>query len=464
MKKTYFSILCIMVCGILTVNAQLLPGYNTMFYNTVVSAAEGVGKPFFLMQKVTAMTGVTVEHDSLLRFEGNLYKVHSEYQNPVTGNPNHYYVEASEFQAYQIESLVPVWPLKIPNVLYKYSDSVFNSLADCVGYGTRLLAAVGDTTTAGNAYLTLISLMKQNNTTMFASPGWVASAYEFGAAFATLPDVNSTGWGYVAGSILADSINAYNQSINPALNAYDGANKGGYNNAGTGDILSLSYAPGEPSNGHFMVISNAPYLVGYDTVHKYYPNVPAASINTFLTTYHVYATPVYDCSGKKAHFNDSRKFMSGIGHGTLWVLTDPASETPVGYIFEPPAPSVTAISPFVLGPTHLWAITVGRYKDGSVGLQDPENIPVKLPVLLQNVPNPVINSTSFTYILPESGRASLSIFDMEGSLVRTLVDDQQQAGSHTCRFEAANIPSGVYHCVLSWNSLIASRKLIIGRP
>jgi hypothetical protein len=202
-------------CGVCNTQAQLLPGYNPMFYNTVVSAAEGVGKPFFLMQHVMTMPGVTVIHDSVLAFEGKHYKVHSEYQNPVTGNPNHYYVDASEYAAYQIQSLAPVWPTRIPNVLYNYSDSTFNSLADCVGYGTRLLAAIGDVTTAGNSYLALIATVKLANTTMFASPGWVASAYEFGAAFATLPDVNTTGWGYVAGSVLADSINAFNHQSEP---------------------------------------------------------------------------------------------------------------------------------------------------------------------------------------------------------------------------------------------------------
>jgi hypothetical protein len=74
-------------CGISTKMAQLLPGYIPC--NTVITAAEGVGKPFFLMQGVTSMPGVTVFHDSVLIFEGKHYKVHSEYQNPVTGNPNH---------------------------------------------------------------------------------------------------------------------------------------------------------------------------------------------------------------------------------------------------------------------------------------------------------------------------------------------------------------------------------------
>jgi hypothetical protein len=459
MKKLTLFIVMSAFCGVCTTYAQLLPGYNPMFYNTVVSAAEGVGKPFFLMQGVMTMPGVTVFHDSVLSFEGHHYKVHSEYQNPVTGNPNHYYVDAAEYDAYQIQSLAPVWPARIPNVLYNYSDSTFNSLADCVGYGTRLLSAIGDATTAGNSYLALIATVKLANTTMFASPGWVASAYEFGAAFATLSDVNTTGWGYVAGSVLADSINAFNHQSEPTLNTYNGINKPGYNNAAPGDILSLSYRPGGASNGHFMVITNTPYLIGYDTIHKYYPNVPDASINNFLGTYHVYATPVYDCSGKKAHFNDSRKFMSGIGHGTLWIMTDPANETPMGYIFEPPVPTVTAISPFILGPTHLWAITVGRFKEGSLEVPNQGSLHRDTPFLMQNFPNPVNNSTAITFFIPGTGKTMLNIYDMKGNLVVTPVDGIQPAGSHTCRVETADLPGGIYLYSLTWKDMILSGKM-----
>jgi hypothetical protein len=461
MKKSALFFIFFAFGGVCTTHAQLLPGYNPMFYNTVVSAAEGVGKPFFLMQKVLTMPGVTVFHDSLLAFEGKHYKVHSEYQNPVTGNTNHYYLDASEYASYQIQSLASVWPARIPNVLYKYSDSVFNSLADCVGYGTRLLSSVGDTSLAGNSYRVLITTIKQANTTMFASPGWVASAYEIGAAFATLPAVNATGWGYVAGSVLADSINAYNHRTVPTLNTYNGINKAGYNNAVPGDILSFSYRPGGASNGHFMVIANTPYLIGYDTIHKYYPNVSAASINSFLSTYHVYATPVFDCSGKHAHFNDSRIFMSGIGHGTLWIMADPSNETPMGYIFEPPVQSVTTISPYILGPTHLWAITVGRYQEGSVVVPDQGNLLRDAPYLMQNFPNPVNTSTSITYFIPGTGNAMLYVYNINGNLVSKLVDGIQTAGFHTCRFEPTDLPGGIYTYTLRWKGVILSGKMLV---
>ncbi|MEI6436823.1 MAG: hypothetical protein WCP32_18510 [Bacteroidota bacterium] len=289
----------------------------------------------------------------------------------------------------------------------------------------------------------------------------MSSAYEFGAAFATLPNVNATGWGYIAGSVLADSINANNHRLDPTLNTYNGINKAGFNNVAPGDILSFSYKPGVASNGHFMVIANNPYLIGYDTVHKYYPNVSAASINIFLSSYHVYATPVYDCRGKKAHFNDSRKFMSGIGHGVLWIMADPSNEIPMGYIFEPPVPTVTSISPFILGPTHLWAITVGRYKEGSVGVPDQGTLLKDIPFLKQNFPNPVKANTSITYFTPAPGKTMLNVYDLKGYMVEKLVDEIQPSGSHTCTFEPSDLPNGIYTYVLRWKGVILSGKMLV---
>jgi pullulanase len=51
-------------------------------------------------------------------------------------------------------------------------------------------------------------------------------------------------------------------------------------------------------------------------------------------------------------------------------------------------------------------------------------------VLRPNVPNPFNPQTTIKYDLPESGPVRLSVFDVAGRLVRTLVDDTMPQGSH----------------------------------
>ena len=153
--------------------------------------------------------------------------------------------------------------------------------------------------------------------------------------------------------------------------------------------------------------------------------------------------------------------MSGIGHGTLWILADPSNETPMGYIFEPSVQGATSINSYVLDATHLWAITVGRYKNGGLGMLDQGNSSADRPSLMQNVPNPVKTVTSITYTLPFEGQVSLRIYSMSGALVSTLVDETQQSGSHSSTFTIGNLPAGSYSYTLYWEKQSLTRKMIV---
>ena len=465
MKKTFCLFTSILLYTFTLMSgiseAQLLNGYNQQLYTSVYSSAEGIAMPFLLMQGYKTMPGVTIHNDTMLVFNGQTYAINSKYQNPESGNPNNYYLMPAQYGQYQIQIFKNVWPFHIPNDFYNYSDFSFSSLSDCVGYGTRLLSAVGDTTEAGNAYLKLIKTIKTANTTLIAEKGYVASAYQVGAAFPTLPDVNPAGWEYVSGNINSDSINAYNHRTEPTVLQYNGRIKGGFNLSQQGDILSFSYGPGGESNGHFMVITGTPYLINSDTVSRFYPNVPAPAVQSFLNTYNVYGTPVYDCSGKKAHFHDSRNYLSGIGHGTLWILTQPSTGVPLGFIFEPPATSATTINPILVDNASTWAITVGRYNSKGIGIElNGNEIPDKYK-LYQNYPNPFNPATTFKFLIPGQEFVELKIFDLLGSEVKTLLSEKLSSGSYSINWNAEGIASGVYYYKLTAGDFSQTRKLIL---
>lgn len=73
----------------------------------------------------------------------------------------------------------------------------------------------------------------------------------------------------------------------------------------------------------------------------------------------------------------------------------------------------------------------------------PADIPEKL-ALSQNYPNPFNTITMIRYELPEELHATIEVFDMLGQKVAVLADGKRSAGSHSVRFDASGLSSGIY--------------------
>jgi len=64
--------------------------------------------------------------------------------------------------------------------------------------------------------------------------------------------------------------------------------------------------------------------------------------------------------------------------------------------------------------------------------------------LEQNFPNPFNPSTTIQYQLPVDARVTLKVYDILGSEVITLVNEEQEAGYKEVKFNAGNFASGMY--------------------
>jgi photosystem II stability/assembly factor-like uncharacterized protein len=64
--------------------------------------------------------------------------------------------------------------------------------------------------------------------------------------------------------------------------------------------------------------------------------------------------------------------------------------------------------------------------------------------LHQNYPNPFNPSTKITFQLTKAVYAELSVFDIRGVKVKTLINKLMSAGTHVVEFNASDLPSGVY--------------------
>ncbi len=81
--------------------------------------------------------------------------------------------------------------------------------------------------------------------------------------------------------------------------------------------------------------------------------------------------------------------------------------------------------------------------------------------LEQNYPNPFNPTTAISYQLSAVSDVQLSVYNMLGQKVRTLVNKQQAAGQYSVLFIAGELPSGVYYTRLQAGEKVATRKMIL---
>ncbi len=79
-------------------------------------------------------------------------------------------------------------------------------------------------------------------------------------------------------------------------------------------------------------------------------------------------------------------------------------------------------------------------------------------ILLQNYPNPFNPTTNIAYNLPANSKVTLAIYDLQGQLVRTLVQMDQVTGNYNVQWNATNdlgspMSSGIYF----YNLMIESK-------
>ncbi|MEO8210120.1 MAG: T9SS type A sorting domain-containing protein [bacterium] len=108
-------------------------------------------------------------------------------------------------------------------------------------------------------------------------------------------------------------------------------------------------------------------------------------------------------------------------------------------------------------PIHIRtvALTVGL-----VGVSSVNEIPVNYQ-LSQNFPNPFNPSTKINYSLKNKSEVTLSIFDVSGKLVQTIVKGVQSPGSYFVEFNGAALSSGAYYYKLETEFFTDTKKMLL---
>ncbi|MEX0608391.1 MAG: T9SS type A sorting domain-containing protein [Balneolaceae bacterium] len=81
--------------------------------------------------------------------------------------------------------------------------------------------------------------------------------------------------------------------------------------------------------------------------------------------------------------------------------------------------------------------------------------------LSQNYPNPFNPTSNIVFNLPQAHDVKLEVYNINGQLVRTLVNDRMSAGEHTVQFDAGDLASGIYVYRIIAGSFVQTKKMTL---
>ena len=82
-------------------------------------------------------------------------------------------------------------------------------------------------------------------------------------------------------------------------------------------------------------------------------------------------------------------------------------------------------------------------------------------MLEQNYPNPFNPTTAINYSLAQNAEVELSIYDINGRKIATLIEGMQAAGAYSLKFNASTMPGGVYIYRLQAGQWSDTKKMLL---
>jgi hypothetical protein len=106
-------------------------------------------------------------------------------------------------------------------------------------------------------------------------------------------------------------------------------------------------------------------------------------------------------------------------------------------------------------------VKLTNYCGNLVGITGNNNsIPLKY-ALEQNYPNPFNPATVIKYQLPKSSNVKISIYDILGKEVATLINGSVEAGYHQVEFNGSNFASGLYIYKIEADGFTDVKKMML---
>ncbi len=111
-------------------------------------------------------------------------------------------------------------------------------------------------------------------------------------------------------------------------------------------------------------------------------------------------------------------------------------------------------------PGSLFVIDDIAFGDATAVAEAPGQVPSRY-ALSQNYPNPFNPTTAITFQVPKASNVKLTVYDLLGRDVATLVNEQKSPGTYSVRFDASSLSSGMYMYRLEAGTYTATRRMTL---
>lgn len=103
----------------------------------------------------------------------------------------------------------------------------------------------------------------------------------------------------------------------------------------------------------------------------------------------------------------------------------------------------------------------GRFVDALTGVKNQNSpIPEKFK-LYQNYPNPFNSTTTINYSIPKTCFVRITVYDLLGKEIETLVNHEQTVGNYKIDFDGDKLTSGIYFYRIQAGNFSETKKLIL---
>ena len=202
----------------------------------------------------------------------------------------------------------------------------------------------------------------------------------------------------------------------------------------------------------------------------------------------VYGTAHWDNSGQHAQYGGSKTLSSGTYADDFHIYAIEWNESTIKWYIDNSLHTTISITPSGLSefhqeffiilnlavggnwpgypdqtttfPQYLTVDYVRVYQDIPVGVEDESSLPLEFN-LEQNYPNPFNPTAIINFVIPQSSFVNLTVNDVLGNEVVTLVNETKSPGKYQIQFDGSNLPSGVYFYSLSASSHHTIKKMVL---